>query len=363
MEIQIEPGNHITILPDNILLKIFSYLPYNDIFNFNQCSKNVSGIFSRIKLIKQYVQNGYITKSTRKLFYCSNLNYHNIHKHLLKEFPQIKAQTPNEFYTQLLKLVNNEISSNKNFQLTHKQIETNISKTFFQNDKFLKGNGKDELREILTCIMFTRPESGYNQNMNDIVCTLIEMFHNEEKINESQHKVFCFYTMLILIDEYELNTLYMKNISTIQMRIYQQNALFEEFFPLFYAHITRNKIELGTFFSEWILTLFSSYLPLPILEKTFDCFIIQKWKSFYKFSMVFINFIYDKIGTMDLEAMSKYIKEHKTFINKDYSKISQCLPEYKITSKHLQELSDDFIISQVRKKLNVIIYNLFNMRL
>jgi hypothetical protein len=353
MEIQAQLGNHITILPDEILFNIFSYLPYCDIFNFQQCSKNISGIFKRIKLLKKYAEKGYVGKEYKKLFYYSNLNYHIIHKTLLKEFPHIKAVTPKEVFIQLTEKINNEITTNKNFTLLNKEIEINIEKIFPQSPKFLEGNGKEELKEILLCFLYIRPENNYCQSMNYLVGTLINIFCNEKNLNDSTHKVFCFYTMILMTDECGLNTLFIQNNPDYQMRIFQENLLFEEFFPSLFFHLKRKKINLEVFFSQWILSLFSSYLPLEIIDKIFDCFIIQKWKSFFKFSMVFISFIYDKIGSMDLEAMTKYIKEHKAILVIKYSKISERLNEYKITNKHLQELSDDYLISQVKKKLDV----------
>ena len=121
-------------------------------------------------------------------------------------------------------------------------------------------------------------------------------------------------------------------------------------------HFKNYEINIDVLFSKWILTLFSSYLPFPTLEKVWDVFLIDKWKSIFRFCLSFLSDIYDIIITMDLNAMTKYLREHIYNLHANYNKIKTLYKKFKITNKELEELRDDYFMEKVQAKLEVIYF-------
>ena len=179
---------------------------------------------------------------------------------------------------------------------------------------------------------FIRPEIGYCQGMNFIVGALIN-FIDSEKIS--------FWIFLSFIDDLELNLLFLKNMPDYSIRIYQLNYYIKKYFPELSNHLKKTQINPDLFFSKWILTIFSSYLPFHILYKVWDVFIIDKWKAIFKFSLIFLFLMQKDLLKMDLNSFSKYFRSNtKKFDNMNFKDIIKHYNNYKVTNKKLFELRE-----------------------
>ena len=135
--------------------------------------------------------------------------------------------------------------------------------------------------------------------MNFIAGALINFIENEEK---------CFWIFLSFIDNIELNLLYLKNMPDYSIRVYQLNYYIKQFFPKLSNHFKKNQINPEIFFSKWILTIFSNYLPFDVLYKVWDIFILDQWKCIFKFSLILLKIMHEKLIKMDLQQFSQYFK-------------------------------------------------------
>ena len=233
-------------------------------------------------------------------------------------------------------------TTNKKFSHICDEINRDINRTFY-TAKFVEGNGKKMLINILTAIAFIRSEIGYCQGMNFIAGALINIIDNEEK---------CFWIFLSFIDNIEMNFLYLKNMPDYSIRVYQLNHYIKEYFPELSFHFKKNQINPDVFFSKWILTIFSNYLPFEVLYKVWDVFIFDKWKAIFKFSLMILNSMKDKLITMDLVTFSQYIKDNKDNSNLlNFDEFSKHYKDYKITNRQLNELREDFFIDQLKSKI------------
>lgn len=260
---------------------------------------------------------------------------------ILKELTDYKIT--DKFYENILRLAEEEKTKKDHpFMKVCEEIGRDITRTFY-TDKFVNGNGKEMIDNILTAIAFIRPEIGYCQGMNFIAGALVS-YIDEEKIN--------FYIFLTFIDDIELNLLYLKNMPDYSIRVYQLNYFIKKFFPKLNIHFKKNQINPDIFFSKWILAIFSSYLPFEVLCKVWDVFIIDKWKAIFKFSMAFLAIMEDELLTMDLQTFSQYFRSNATNSHLEYKKISKFYDKFKITNKELDELREDFFVDQVKEKLD-----------
>ena len=324
-----------------IYITIIKYLEYKDILSLQLINKSFYSLLHSASLSKLYALEGLINSpENRILFYESNINIKNLFNALKKELVDYKIHS--KIFENILKFAEESKSTNKKFSHVCDEINRDINRTFY-TEKFVQGNGKKMLIDILTALAFIRPEIGYCQGMNFIAGALVDFIDNEEK---------CFWIFLSFIDNIEMNLLYLKNMPDYQIRVYQLNSFIKEYLPELSTHFRKNQINPDVFFSKWILTIFSNYLPFEVLYKVWDVFIFDKWKAIFKFSLLILNSMKDKLITMDLITFSKFIKDNKNnsnFIN--FDEFSKHYKDYKITNRQLNELREDFFIDQVKTKI------------
>ena len=324
-----------------IYLTIITYLEYIDILSLQQINKQFYSLLHSPSLSKKYALKGLINSpKNRIIFYESNINVKKMFNTVKRELVDYKVN--HQIFNNILKIAEKSKETNKKFSHVLDEIYRDINRTFYTT-KFVEGNGKKMLMDILTALAFIRPEIGYCQGMNFIAGALINFIDDEEK---------CFWIFLSFIDNIEMNLLYLKNMPDYQIRVYQLNYFIKEYFPELSTHFKKNQINPDVFFSKWILTIFSNYLPFYVIYKVLYIFIFDKWKSIFKFSLMILNSMKDKLIKMDLITFSQYIKDNKnnsTLIN--FEEFSKHYKDYKITNRQLNELREDFFIEQVKNKI------------
>ena len=324
-----------------IYISIITYLEYKDIISLRTSNKYFYSILNSKITLKIYALKGLIhTPENRLLFYNSCINIKKLFNSLKKELIDYKIES--NIYNNILKLAEESKDSNKKYLHVCDEISRDINRTFYTT-KFVEGNGKKMLFNILKALAFIRPEIGYCQGMNFIAGALINLIDNEEK---------CFWIFLSFIDNFEMNFLYLKNMPDYSIRVYQLKFYIKEYFPDLALHFKKNQINPDIFFSKWILTIFSNYLSFDILYNVWDVFILDKWKALFKFCLMILNSMKDKLINMDLITFSKFIKDNKnnsSLIN--FEEFSKHYKDYKITNRQLNELREDFFIDQLKSKL------------
>ena len=324
-----------------IYITVITYLEYKDIMSLQMINKLFYKLLHSTSVSKTYALRGLINSpENRLLFYESNINIKKMFNALKKELVDYKIES--KLFINILKFAEESKSSNKKFNHVCDEINRDINRTFY-TDKFVEGNGKKMLIDILTALAFIRPEIGYCQGMNFIAGALINFIDDEEK---------CFWIFLSFIDNIEMNLLYLKNMPDYSIRVYQLNFYIKEYFPELSIHFKKHQINPDVFFSKWILTIFSNYLPFEVLYKVWDVFIMDKWKAIFKFSLMILNSMKDKLITMDLITFSKFIKDNKnnsSLLN--FDEFSKHYKDYKITNRQLNELREDFFIDQLKNKI------------
>ena len=322
-------------------IKIITYLEYQDILSLQRINKLFYKILHSPSVSKAYALKGLINSpENRILFYESNINIKKMFDTLKKELIDHKIES--KIFNNILKIAEESKISDKKFNHVCDEIKRDINRTFYTK-KFIEGDGKKMLLDILTALAFIRPEIGYCQGMNFIAGALINFIDDEER---------CFWIFLSFIDNIDMNNLYTKNMPDYSIRVYQLNYYIKEYFPELSFHFKKHQINPDVFFSKWILTIFSNYLPFDVLYKVWDVFIIDKWKAIFKFSLMILNSMKDKLITMDLITFSKFIKDNRnnsSLLN--FEEFSKHYKDYKINNRQLNELREDFFIDQLKNKI------------
>ena len=323
-----------------ITCTILPYLDYKDVLSLSKVSKSFHEVIRSHEAIKAYIIKGKITEKNRLLFYTTNLNLSQTHSMIEAELYEYNIK--DNFYQNILILANDLYEKDKKFKKVCDEIGRDLHRTFYI-EKFRTGNGRDMLKNVLTAVGFVRPEIGYCQGMNFIAGALVNLIDDEEK---------SFWIFLFFIDNIQLNLLYLRNMPDFLIRVYQLKKLIEFYLPKLGNHLKRNQINLDLFFSKWLLTIFSNYLPFDVLYKVWDVFIIDKWKALFKFCMILLDFMKEKLMKMDLNSFSQYFRSSELLTSLSFEEIIKHYNEYKITNKKLKELREEFFMDQVQTKLN-----------
>ena len=325
---------------NKIITYIIVFLEFKDIVRLKYTNKSFRKALSNKKIIRDYALNGLISKENRLIFYKTFLNIKEMKNNLINQFQSYEIK--DNIYRNILVLAKDLVKKDDKFQSISQQINKDINRTFY-TEKFKTGNGKDMLNNILTIIAFIRPEIGYCQGMNFIVGALINIFDDEE---------ICFWIFLHFIDNIDLKTLYLQNMPDYLIKLYQLNYFIKENFPKMYNHLKTNRINMDIFFSKWILTIFSNFLPFETLYNVWDIFLLDKWKAIFKFSLLISYYMEEELIKIDLHSFSSYVRNNNLNTIK-FEALSKYYNKYKVTNSKLDEIKEDFYLEQLKSKLEI----------
>ena len=324
-----------------IVSTILSFLEYKEIISLKSINKYFHKLLSNKKILREYALKGGMSPENRLIFYETQINIKELKQNLLKELSKYNINS--NIYKDILVLANEFKNKDKKFSYVTEQINRDITRTFY-NEKFKTGNGKEMLKNILMAMAFIKPEIGYCQGMNFIVGSLINFIDNEEK---------CFWIFLYFIDNIDLKSLYLQNMPDYLIKLYQLNYYIKDNFPKLLPHLKINQISPDIFFSKWILTIFSNFLPFEILYNVWDLFILDKWKAIFKFSIILVQYMQDDLMNLDLYSFSPYVRNNANINLLNFSDLSKYYNDYKVTNKKLLELRDDFFVEDLKNKLEI----------
>lgn len=398
----------------SILLSIGKYLEYNEILALKNCSKITSNAINK-NFITRYVTSGGISQKCRLKFWINNIYFKKLQKTVVNELKYIEKITEKEeisndynidnlekeFSTNLISTLNrtttkysnenvtDSLNNRANFELfkptkeyeeiqekyiklyeliqirsvplkyktegvdkynrpkktpfskSVDEISKDLNRTFHEG-KFNSEETILSLERILVSISFIRPEIGYCQGMNFVSGALLELLNNEET---------AFWTFLYMIDEYELNSLYYENMPDFSIRVFQLEHYIKKYFQQLYIHFKKNQINAELIFSKWILTVFSLYLPFNSLSKVYDVFLIEGWKAVIIFCLIFLEELQPIFLSMDLQKISKYMRENNRNLHKNINDILDKYWKYSVSNSELFELREEYFREQVVNKI------------
>ena len=320
---------------------IISYLEFKDLIEFRNINKHFQKLLTNKKILREYALSGVISAENRLLFYESLINIKDLKQKLINDLSRYNIKS--HLYNNILILANDLRNKDEKFSYVSEQINKDINRTFY-TEKFKKGNGKEMLYNILIAIAFIRPEIGYCQGMNFIVGALINFIDNEEK---------CFWIFLNFIDNIELKMIYLQKTPDYLIKLYQLKYFIKENYPKLFPHLKINQICPDIFFSKWILTIFSNFLPFETLYNVWDLFIIDKWKAIFTFSIIMVHYMKDQLMNMDLYSFSPYVRNNANINLLKFEDMSKYYKDYKVSNKKLFELREDFFVEDLKTKLEI----------
>ena len=324
-----------------IVSTFLQFLEFKDIIELRNINKYFQKLLTNKKILREYALSGVMSYKNRLIFYETQINLQELKQNIIKDLSKYNIKS--NIYKNILSLANELKNNDKKFAYVSQQINKDLNRTFY-TEKFKYDNGKIMLNNILLATAFIRPEIGYCQGMNFIVGALINFIDDEEK---------CFWIFLYFIDNIELKMLYIQNVPDYLIKLYQLNYYIKENYPKLLPHLKINQINPDIFFSKWILTIFSNFLPFETLYNVWDLFILDKWKAIFKFSIIIVYYMKDKLMNLDLYSLSPFVKNNANINLLNFADLSKYYNDYKVSNKKLLELREDFFVEELKNKLEI----------
>ncbi|ETO18633.1 hypothetical protein RFI_18628 [Reticulomyxa filosa] len=144
--------------------------------------------------------------------------------------------------------------------------------------------------------------------------------------------------------------------STVALR--QFDKLLQKHIPELFQHFSNNQIHVPSFACEWFITLFSYVLPLTVVFRVFDLFLVDGFKvlSFFFKNNIMYNICLNIAHLMQLEAddILMYLKQFPDsgiFLNstdeEDGDSFIEHAMSFKITNSELHNICADLLANVV----------------
>ncbi|XP_035252857.1 EVI5-like protein isoform X1 [Anguilla anguilla] len=182
-----------------------------------------------------------------------------------------------------------------------KLIRRDIARTYPELD-FFKGQdslGQEVLFNVMKAYSLVDREVGYCQGSAFIVGLLLMQMPEEE--------AFCVFVRLM--QEYRLRELYKPSMAELGLCIYQFEYLLQEQLPELNIHFRSQSFHTSMYASSWFLTLFLTFLPLPVATRVFDIFMYEGLEIIFRVGMAILQYNQTDLIQLDMEGMSQHFQK------------------------------------------------------
>jgi len=122
-----------------------------------------------------------------------------------------------------------------------------------------EGDGQRMLGRVLKCFSLYDQKIGYCQGLAFLVGPLL--------MHMPDNQAFC--VLVKLMENYDLRSCFLPDLSGLQVRIYQFRELLRTHFAAVWDHLEELQVD-PTYVSQWFLSFFATTCPLPMLFRIYD---------------------------------------------------------------------------------------------
>uniref|UniRef100_H3C763 Ecotropic viral integration site 5 like n=1 Tax=Tetraodon nigroviridis TaxID=99883 RepID=H3C763_TETNG len=182
-----------------------------------------------------------------------------------------------------------------------KLIRRDIARTYPEHE-FFKGQdslGQEVLFNVMKAYSLVDREVGYCQGSAFIVGLLLMQMPEEE--------AFCVFVRLM--QEYRLRELFKPSMAELGLCIYQFEYLLQEQLPELNVHFRSQSFHTSMYASSWFLTLFLTFLPLPVATRIFDIFMYEGLEIIFRVGLAILQYNQTDLVQLDMEGMSQHFQK------------------------------------------------------
>uniref|UniRef100_A0AAQ5ZA79 Rab-GAP TBC domain-containing protein n=1 Tax=Amphiprion ocellaris TaxID=80972 RepID=A0AAQ5ZA79_AMPOC len=132
-----------------------------------------------------------------------------------------------------------------------------------------------------------------------------EVLFNVMKMPEEE--AFCVFVRLM--QEYRLRELFKPSMAELGLCIYQFEYLLQEQLPELNVHFRSQSFHTSMYASSWFLTLFLTFLPLPVATRIFDIFMYEGLEIIFRVGLAILQYNQTDLIQLDMEGMSQHFQK------------------------------------------------------
>lgn len=193
-------------------------------------------------------------------------------------------------------------------------IEQDIRRTFGDLDLFQEGMKYHEsIFRILRAFAMYRPDIGYVQGMSYIAGIVLLYIQDE-------YKSFMTFSNLML--KYPLMPFYTFNEEIVTKALQLFKQLFQINLPDLCDHFEMEEIKPRQYVYKWIMTLFTTILPLKIVSHVWDLYFLDGVFILYQASIAVLKLLRPKLLNEEMDGILlilRHVEDHIT--EKDEEKL------------------------------------------
>ncbi|TWW59481.1 EVI5-like protein [Takifugu flavidus] len=114
---------------------------------------------------------------------------------------------------------------------------------------------------------------------------------------------------LLLMQEYRLRELFKPSMAELGLCIYQFEYLLQEQLPELNLHFRSQSFHTSMYASSWFLTLFLTFLPLPVATRIFDIFMYEGLEIIFRVGLAILQYNQTDLVQLDMEGMSQHFQK------------------------------------------------------
>ena len=197
-----------------------------------------------------------------------------------------------------------KMKEEKNKVETVNLIPVDIGRTFPQLGFFQEGGpSHEQLHNILHAFVCFRPNVGYIQGMSFIAAHLLLQMDPD----------FAFCCMVNLLDESIFYSFYTFNMVNIRKYCLVFEELLKIHLPTVDKHFEELQIKSDMYLIDWIMTIFTKSLPLEIVGRIWDIYLIEKDSIIYQTALTILSYRKEFLSEGEFEGILKYLNRPSTF--------------------------------------------------
>ena len=244
-----------------------------------------------------------------------------------------------------LSLYNSYLNKSNNYD---NQIKLDIVRTYTSFNFYKEKKNIKKLFNVLHVLACDNTNFGYTQGFNFIVGYFLMRYEGDEI------KTFKLINIFLKNDKYGLKGLFTDEFPKLFLTKYQITKLIEKYLPELDSYFKNIKLDMLSWLSSWILTLFSKNLELlnlVAMNKFFDYYIKEGWIVVIKFCIIILEQTKSNILTKDFSELLVYFND-KIWDDLNLENIDELLKNNPITLYEIVDLEIEYVknLSKPQKK-------------
>lgn len=217
------------------------------------------------------------------------------------------------------------------------QISKDIDRTFpkeaYFNMSEMGAMGQDSLFRLLSKLAGKYPNIGYCQGMNFVAGFLLLVSGGNE--------VEVFYMLEDLLLESKLAGLYSAGLPYLRklQHVFKRSLSYTQ--PDLCEHFEKNGLPDDAWVVKWILSLYTAVLPMSLVLRVWDNFLVVGVKVIYKVGLTLLREFQTQLLQMDIEQLGEFLNALDALeIQPDEFMVKA--KRYRLSDKRLKEFDGEF---------------------